>query len=98
MRGKQCKCRSFDAKSSLSQRQLRLVPKVGQRGQLKLQQDTRKKDFTKLTIRYKRIASQYFNNGIRYNEIKQLSTQVRMQRMNKRYNNIQLTKKETSTN
>jgi hypothetical protein len=83
MRGKQCRCKSFNAKSSLSLRQLRLVPKVGQRGQLKLQQGIRKNNFTKLTIRYK--------------SIKQLSMQVRMQRITKRYNNIQLlTNKETS--
>jgi hypothetical protein len=42
MRGKQCKCNSFNAKSSLSLGQLRLVPKVGQRGQLELQQKTRR--------------------------------------------------------
>jgi hypothetical protein len=56
MRGKQRKC-------NLSLGQLRLVPKVGQRAQLKLQQEIRKNDFTK---------------GLqldRYKEMKQLSTQ-----------------------
>jgi hypothetical protein len=39
---------NFNAKTNLSLRQLRLVPKVGQRGQLKLQQEIRNKDFTKV--------------------------------------------------
>jgi hypothetical protein len=58
MRGKQCKCKTFNAKTSLSLRQLRLVPKVGKRGQLKLQQRLERMTLQKFTIRYKRITLQ----------------------------------------
>jgi hypothetical protein len=47
MRGKQCKCKTFNAKANLSLGQLRLVPKVGQRGQLDYT-NIRKKRYTKI--------------------------------------------------
>jgi hypothetical protein len=41
MRGKQCKCKTFNAKASLSLRQLRLVPKVGKMGLIKFTKGTK---------------------------------------------------------
>jgi hypothetical protein len=58
MRGKQCKCKSFNAKSSVSLRQLRLVSKVGKRGQLKLQQEKREKLYKTLQLDTKELLYQ----------------------------------------